>query len=75
MSLISLSLRESVIMQATATADKQGKWCWVEASSLGSSILYARHGFKTVHECVSEPGCPVVRFMERGPIPLQATES
>ena len=55
-------------LQGTDIADDQGKWCWVEASSPGSSKLYAKHGFKTVYECILQPGCPSLFFMQRAPI-------
>ena len=54
-------------LQATDMADDQGKWCWVEASSPGSSKLYAKHGFETVHQCVLQPACPSLFFMQRAP--------
>lgn len=61
------SLKCTSFLQATDLADERGTWSWVEASSPGSSRLYAKHGFETVHECVLEPGCPPLFFMERAP--------
>lgn len=60
-------LANKLLKKATSLADEQRRWSWVEASSPGSSRLYAKHGFKTVHECVLQPGCPPLFFMERAP--------
>lgn len=56
----------------TERADREGRWCLLEATSQRSQALYARHGFETYEAYRVSKAAPPVFLMKRPPVAAAA---
>lgn len=56
----------------TERADREGRWCLLEATSERSQALYARHGFETYEAYRVSKAAPPVFLMKRPPVAAAA---